>query len=548
MILDEENLQYAINSLSKEYNIIGKIIYFSQFLEHDGEKSIFDYLNSIRKGEFLPNERIVFVQDCHDEYSYDASEHSPGDYIVLIQKYLEKIDITNCFVTIISSNPDIDKEIKVVNKTYSTTDDTLINFINILGDYTKAISKQDTFCVLAWKEWFLKPDAEILPCCSYDRPHNLGNVKSESISDILHGKKAKTLRKNMLNDIKSPGCQTCYYKEKNGIESRRQKKNKEIFFSKEDAKKITFSNGDVKDKNISLNSIELSLESSCNLKCRCCSGDSSSLIANEEEKIFGTSYNKNKILKTQEKNKVVEEIIPYTIYTKKIAFAGGEPTLHKGHYQILDFLLENNKNDTELVYSINGSNLKFKNKSILDYWNNFKNVNVLISVDGNRKQFEYLRHGSDWKTLIDTIQKIKTTSPHVNLGVLSVISSISMESTIELQRRWHTSGIISADAVFLQLINGHNGQYDIQTLPEFHKKRLKLIIEAHCNWLYSINQDNSARRWIALKDYMFLADMSHKLSQAKRDIELIDSFRNENFYETFPELSNMFDGVKLTKH
>ncbi len=548
MVLNKKDLTFVIDDLKKSYDLIGDIIYFSKFLEKNGQEEIFNYLNSIRKDPFLPKERIIVVQDCIDEYNYDISDDTPGEHLILVQKYLEKIDITNCFVIIISSNLNINKEIVSVNKSYSNNDDTFINFINIDGNYKKELSKQDTFCVLPWKEIFLKPDADVLPCCSYTRPHSLGNLKNNHITNILHGKELKTLRKNMLNDIKSLGCQGCYYEEKHGLESRRQYHNKKSDFSKTDAIKMTSSDGDVKNKDLFFDFVELSLDSTCNLKCRCCSGDSSTLIAIEEEKIFGLSYNKNKILNSQEKETIVKNLGEWlNDKTNVIKFAGGEPTLQKGHYQILDSLIENNKEKTTRIeYAINGSNLHYKNKSILDYWKVFKNVSIVVSIDGHEKTFEYLRHGASWENTKKNIQLIKQTCPHAILEVSSVISSLSIESTMLLQKNFHIEGILLGNSFKMQTINGHDGSYGVQTLPLHHKKRIAAMIDNHCSWLNSENQTILSERWRQIKNYMLSSDKTHKLSQARRDIMLIDSFRKENFFEVFPTLSDIFDNIQDT--
>lgn len=548
MILNEKELKETIYNLNQEYNIIGNILYFSQFLKTGGETQVFNNLNNNRKDKFLNNDRIIFIQDCLDIYEYDASDNSPGKLLSFIQKYLEKIDITNCFVTIVSSNPNIAEEISTVNEMYSNIDNTLINHVKIHGVYKKELSKQDTFCALAWKEFNLKSDGNITPCCDYSRPYSLGNLKYKSIKDIINEKESKTLRYNMLNNIKSPGCESCYYSEKHGKESRRQIYNKKLFFSKDDAKKITMQDGKVSNSDVIFNKINLSLESTCNLKCRCCSGDASTLIALEEEKLFKNSYNKNKILNSQEKNVIFDNLKPSLLNVESIIFAGGEPTLLKNQYRALEFLVENKKTDIELLFNINGSNLTYKNKSILDYWNKFNFVNVIFSIDGYKNQFEYLRHGANWNITLQNIKKIKKECPHVNLGVNSVISFLSLESTIYLQKKLHSQGIILADSCFISEINGHNGSYDIQTLPLHHKKRLSLIIDNHREWLEIENQYVLAKQWHEIKNYMLSEDKQHKLNQAKRDIDLIDSFRNENFYNTFPELSDIFDNVMETKH
>ena len=266
MILDSTHLGRTLDSLLQDYNVVGDFVYMSQFLDKDGEDKIFTHLQKIRKDSFLPNDRIVFIQDCCDQYSFDISKDTPGDFLSLIQIYLQKIDITNCFVTIVSSNPDIETELSSANKKYSDTDNTLINFIQISGSYTKQIIEQDTYCSIMWKGMYLLPHAEITPCCFSDSSYTFGDLKKQSLTEVLNSDVAKKIRTNMLTGKKSPGCHACYHNEKHGKESPRLRFNKQFTFTKEQAKKITTSDGEFKDKNIKFDFLQLSLDSTCNLK------------------------------------------------------------------------------------------------------------------------------------------------------------------------------------------------------------------------------------------------------------------------------------------
>lgn len=547
MIFINEKLDLALNKILQDYNVIGNFIYMSELLKKGGEEKIFVHLQKIRKDCFEPNDRIVFIQDCPDEYHFDVSKNTPGYYLSLIYKYLQQIDITNCFVTIVSSNPDIKEEIHASNKKYSTLDDTQINFILLPGIYTKTLIQQDTFCALMWKTINLTVDADVTPCCEYKFGESLGNLKKQSLNEILHSEVAKNIRKNMLTNKKSAGCQVCYNNEKHGKQSTRLKINKEIKFSMEDALKITSTDGNILDNNIKFDSIQLALDKICNLKCRVCSGDSSKLIALEEKELFNLTRYKGHT--TDEKHQVVEKLKPYLLKTKVLDIAGGEPILIKEYFKILDFLIENKKQkDIKLQYSINGSVLSYKDKSILDYWNRFDTVDVTVSVDGYSEAFEYLRHGANWETTQKNVQRIQNTCPHVNLHVHSVVSAISLESIIELQRNWHTMQILSIDKFNMTLIVGHDEIYDVQTLPRHHKKRIASIIDEHCNWLKNQNQPQLSEDWSQIKNYMMSEDKTHCLWQAKKNIELIDAYRNENFYQVFPQLSDMFDDIIAIAH
>ena len=151
MVFIQEELDLALNKISQDYNVIDDFIYMSEMLHPGGKEKIFIHLQKIRKDCFESNDRIVFIQDCPDEYNFAVSKNTPGHCLSLIHKYLEQIDITNCFVTIVSSNLDVEEEIHAANKKYSISDNTFVNFVLLPGIYTKTLVQQDTFCALMWK-------------------------------------------------------------------------------------------------------------------------------------------------------------------------------------------------------------------------------------------------------------------------------------------------------------------------------------------------------------------------------------------------------------
>ena len=63
------------------------------------------------------------------------------------------------------------------------------------------------------------------------------------------------------------------------------------------------------------------------------------------------------------------------------------------HYQILDKLIELGRTNVKIRYSTNFSKFKFGKKHVFDYWKQFKNLQLWVSVDGIGKIGEYVRHG-----------------------------------------------------------------------------------------------------------------------------------------------------------
>ena len=123
--------------MTSHYNIIGDILFSQSLLE------IRQKLESLRKDRFDPLDRIVIRQDITDEYPYvDAV----GTKLIEIQKIINQVDISNCFILLTTSNTDISREIDFVTRFYSV-DPNPIEYMLLDGAYKKTVKKyQNTAC------------------------------------------------------------------------------------------------------------------------------------------------------------------------------------------------------------------------------------------------------------------------------------------------------------------------------------------------------------------------------------------------------------------
>jgi hypothetical protein len=111
----------------------------------------------------------------------------------------------------------------------------------------------------------------------------VGNVKENSIEDIMNNDKMRELRLLMLSDKKSDMCLKCYNMEDLGIKSHRLRHN-DTFKNHFDIIKNTDADGKIEPN---LKFVDVRFSNICNLKCRMCySGLSSSIAAEENKKII----------------------------------------------------------------------------------------------------------------------------------------------------------------------------------------------------------------------------------------------------------------------
>ena len=517
------NVPDALESLSRQYNIIGTIDL--------GKSSFFDlhvFLKSVYQDCYQSLDRIVVLHGETDVYDYTDS---PGQNIVQLQKYAREIDISNCFIVVVSGDPGISQGLKQARDAYAPGD-AVIDSVCVATKFTKQKSPvQDTFCILPWMHLYVGPDGDVLPCCVADQRWPLGDIKKESISSIMNGAAVQKLRSNMLAEQRSPECEFCYNRENHNLPSPRISHNKKYSHLKNLSASAVVNDFAPAFLDIRLNNI-------CNLKCRMCSSYYSSAIAQEESEVFGKSVvRKSTTMINRQRRQYLPDILTYIPAVTHIYFAGGEPLLAPEHYQIVDSVIEQNKTDVILSYNTNLTTLKFRDRNVLDIWNNFKQISLGVSIDAEGVVAEYVRHGCEWKIVESNLFAVKTHCPHIEITIASTLGFMNVTSLIALQQRWYQQGIVLLSQFSVNLMTSPT-HLTVRVLPEYHKQRLEQVIQSHIKWCNDIDQSLSAK-WQRVIEYMWSQDDSNHLSEFRRLTGILDQHRKESFSDVFPEFNDL---------
>lgn len=502
--------------MTNDYNVIDTIS-FSEPLGVLAQR-----LRMARKDYFESNDRIVILQDIPDTYPYIDSA---GTKLIEIQKIINSVDISNCFILLITANPDVEDEIDFITKFYSV-DSSPITFLKIDGNYKKEVIKyKNTACKKLWNHLYIGSDNNINPCCIADHRFPLGNITKDSIESIINSEKSNQTRQWMTQGYRSIACNTCYLKEDQGIHSARQL-------------------CDPNTQKISINFLDIRINNICNFKCRMCSEYFSSAIQQETIELYGKDallgFEKISLEKTSafEKNIVYNKIVPYlTDELTEIYFAGGEPLLASEHYQILDKLIEIKHTGLRICYNTNLSKLTYKNSNVIDYWNQFDNITVWASIDASDKVAEYVRHGTVWSDIVDNIFVIKQLAPKVNLEITSTVSFLTIENLIKLQTNWINEGVFAPHKLKLSVLVEPN-YLSPAALPQHHKKRLADSIQKHID---RIGKNSLASQWQNVLKFMNNNDYSRTLDDFRHRTRVLDKHRGESFVDIFPEFIDLYE-------
>ena len=278
---------------------------------------------------------------------------------------------------------------------------------------------KDSFCVLPFTHLASHPNGDVTTCCEsrYYAPDL--NLNNDSVDKIRNNYLFEEVRQYMLQGKKHSSCDFCYKREEMGLRSKRQGENEKFGFTSNTYRFFT---------NKPLISAELRLGNTCNAKCLICHPHSSSKW-NEDAHVLGI----DKIVLSREwfKNfKVYDSIVTHSEHLTHLWFNGGEPTLIKEHYYLLERLIEVGRSKhIELEYHTNGTNLPQK---LLSLWKNFKFVKVTLSIDDLHDRLFYSRFPTLHDTVYSNIKTLKRNDIHFD-----VIPSISLYNIFNVDYIYH---------------------------------------------------------------------------------------------------------------
>lgn len=419
-----------------------------------------------------------------------------------------------------------------------------------------------SFCLAPWMSTHVWPDGNTFPCCIWDIGEPIGNVNKNTLKEIWNSSKLKETRLKMLKGEKVSACDRCYQLEHTGHETYRD------HYNVDHADKIhyiqdTKEDGSLDDMNLHL--WDLRLSNFCNFKCRSCGLDLSSswhsdqnaLAVNPRMKEIGSNYYNNDIVEkslisVKDKTDFLHMMEDHYKCVDEIYFAGGEPLLMPEHYQILDKLIELGRTNVKIRYSTNFSKFKFGKKHVFDYWKQFKNLQLWVSVDGIGKIGEYVRHGFKDKNFDNQI-KLFTESGikpldmcyMVTYGAMNYLHLFDM-IILFIKRNYvdYEEYFRGSRRMYFSPISYPN-YLDSRYLPNWVKLKFFDRLKRFPDELKNVG----AKKWfisdiIQRLNTIYSRSLEYEFSYKQMNelivtTEELDKLRKENFNEVFPYYNNL---------
>lgn len=302
---------------------------------------------------------------------------------------------------------------------------------------TSAGAANPSFCVHPWNHFRIEGEGEGLVCCAFQggRVGAAGvplSLAEHSLDEIWNSDFMRTLRRDMIEGRRIPGCAQCYADEARGGISQRLRDNASFEAGWLNPDQMTLS--DIVRQTIDDDyrvarlpaMIEIEIGNLCNLKCRMCSGNSSTLIAKgpvhhkwaEGHRDPGSVASPYHLRRPDSVDLLARELAKDGGgQVKRLYFIGGEPLLAREVRTLLDGLAAaGHAHDIELSFVSNGSAVP----RWLSLAPQFRRVDFAISVDGFGSRYEYIRYPASWAMLVKNIRRLREM-PNVHVVVTSTI-------------------------------------------------------------------------------------------------------------------------------
>ncbi len=390
-------------------------------------------------------------------------------------------------------------------------------------------------CMLPWSGIETRPSGRYKPCCIYredltDADGKHYNTTEHSITEVMNSESMVKLRNEFLAGGKPAGCISCWKEESSGKTSKRQ----HTWYKAPELGQIHIT------KNlVSPRFVDLKLGNICNLKCRICAPNSSSIWANEmakfdpDRKQYWTKFNKEGMWPKQ-KNKFFEDIEKHIESIKFFEITGGEPLMIKEQFAILQKCVDRGvAKNIEVHYNTNGT--QFPEKELHEIWPHFKKLELAYSIDDIKERFEYQRHPAKWDMVNENILKFKNSG----LGNLStqVCTTINLFNIAYLDELAPYIDEWNPDYWHINSLH-HPEEFDIQQLPKHVKETITEKL------LTAKTRKNEIKTALNYLNSEPTAPLENYHDAIKLKVKQIDIRRNENFADVFPLLNkelNIYD-------
>ena len=303
------------------------------------------------------------------------------------------------------------------------------------------------FCSLPFVQYSTYNGGRYRLCCMAKEPTELVDQEKLGIDGTWNHDYIKDVRERMTKGEWLPECSECLHLEKNNIVSSRQWEN-EVW---EDVIDEVVADASVNDWEVEQPlQFDFRLGNLCNLQCQMCNKEASHLVSVERATMVQSGLGANhpdwhgQI--ADKKLALLQPGIDWASFkdmigkARKIKLIGGEPTVAKDMFTLLDLAVESGHADhIELSFYTNITNMQDR---WLEQLGKFEKVIVNCSLEGMGAMNDYLRPPSKWDSVwknFDKLVKFSNTKAgkRIKVRVTTVNQVSNALHTVDFWRYMH---------------------------------------------------------------------------------------------------------------
>jgi radical SAM protein with 4Fe4S-binding SPASM domain len=273
------------------------------------------------------------------------------------------------------------------------------------------------FCAAPWRGLHINPRGDVKTCCAGD-PNMLGNLNSNTITEILDSDLLKQIRSEMSQGRAHKYCSNCVQAERFGADSERKWHNDT---------NPNFDYATAGDQYHYPVIVDVRWNTTCNLSCNYCSEWASS----KWSALKGIPFKSGSRPYYEQ---VCDFLEQHKSHIRDVALVGGEPLLLPENERLLDVIPEDCA-----VTLITNMNVDLSKNKIFRKLAQRKKVGWSMSFDNIGSQFEYVRYGGDWNMLTENLATVKDLFTKGQWGGIHAVYNIYNATRITEFREWAES-------------------------------------------------------------------------------------------------------------
>jgi len=410
------------------------------------------------------------------------------------------------------------------------------------------IKNSKTFCIYPFIHLATLTDGSIPPCCiGSGTSANLNNM---SIKEAWNSDELKSIRLALLKDQPVKNCYQCYNDEAAGVSSHRQRSNNDYMNTSKDEIELALSSVEP-DGSISVDPFTLDIRAGnvCNLKCVMCRPNESSKWLSDAKSIatitnsleLKADWSHKASINTKDFSWVDQEafweefklLVPNL---KEIIFGGGEPFVSKSINNLISYMVETgHSKHIKIRFHTNGTQIPVNFWPMID---NFKEIQLMFSIDGYKEQNYYTRYPANWGEILNNL--ILADNSKAKSKILCSIHSLNILDIDKLYSWFLDYPFKQINRSSIVFGRVYNPSYlNPQGLPVHIKNQITNKINTFIE-KYSSQRPN---HFDGLKSNLNWIMNTHEsnLDTLKEYVNNLDQVRGTSFVNTFPELSKLLD-------